>query len=129
MLPMVLHFPAYLDDGIEMFMELDGLKGSKALHLLDDANTSMLCPNVTWIGSPIIRQLCNIHLAERAIAFYRQEHPGEIIKTDWTFHLLDWSDDSVNLIRCHALENMVGRDRVHYWKRSIVAGRRWNATT
>ncbi len=50
-LPAVLHFPAFPDDGIEMLMELDGLQNSKGIKLIKDVNASLLYPDVTWIGS------------------------------------------------------------------------------
>jgi hypothetical protein len=129
MLPAVLHFPAFLDDGIEMVMELDGLQNSKGINLIKDVNASMLYPNITWIGSPIIRRLCNMEWVHQALEFYRQRNPASDMKLDWTFHLLDWSDVTHKVNRCTQLEELVGQERVHYWKRSIVAGRSWNATT
>ncbi len=134
--PTVLHYPAKGDDGIEMLMELDGLNGSKAFRLiLNDMNASMLFPNLIWIGSPIPHRLCHMSWVRQAMEYYHNKRANAAeatttkIKLDWTFHLLDWDDHSDTLLRCRRLEEMVGAERVHYWKRSIVLGRHWNATT
>lgn len=125
----VLHFPAFNDDGIEMRMELDGLFGSKGINFVRDANASMLLPNLVWVGSPIPRRLCNMRTVRPAVAFYQAHNPGKQMKDDWTFHLFDWSDQPDGLLRCTVLEKFVGAEKINYWKRSIVTGRLWNATT
>lgn len=150
-LPAVLHFPSYLDGGMELQLEVDGLNNSQALQWIHDASTSMLYPNVSWMGSPRPNRPCNDLWLEQALDFYQRHLPlqqqlsprrrqrgnnphdppttNKMIKPDWTIHLSDWYDVPTKLLRCVRLEKKIGSDKFRYWKRSIVQGRQWNNVT
>ncbi|KAL3920111.1 MAG: hypothetical protein SGILL_003425 [Bacillariaceae sp.] len=47
----------------------------------------------------------------------------------WQIFIVDYSDEAKVQGKCKAVEELMGREFVHYFKRSIVEGRDWNATT
>jgi hypothetical protein len=121
----------------------EGTTHSKSLQAIPNINSSMLFPRFVWLHQSTSNRwgpVCYPDLLEQARASYHSHVPtnnthalsstnNDYSDPQGTIHVLDWFDLPNVFPRCRNMEELVGLNNIHYWKRSIVQGRRWNNVT
>lgn len=122
----------------------EGTRISSVIRIVSNINASTQANSqFVWLHQAMSNRwgpVCHPEWLDQAREFYIQERPSLVSsnatsqnQTLWDgagdIHVLDWFDRPDYLPRCQNMEDLAGIHHVHYWKRSIVEGRRWNNLT